>query len=179
MGQFEEMCPDCVRWNKDVYWRENPVKNRSIYQYNEGMKAILNQFKFRGDYELVTIFGADLKRKYKREYASIDIVSYIPLSSERLNERGFNQAEALATLLGCEIEELLIKRDDIKQSKKNRKDRLSSENPFIFTPEIDVRDKQILLIDDIYTTGITLRHAAKVLIQNGASKISSLTLIRS
>lgn len=41
-----------------------------------------------------------------------------------------------------------------------------------------VKDKDILLVDDIYTTGSTLRHAATMLLEAGAKSVSSLTLIR-
>jgi competence protein ComFC len=50
---------------------------------------------------------------------------------------------------------------------------------FSLTESSKIDNRSFLLIDDIYTTGSTLRHAAKLLIQNGAASVSSLTLIRS
>lgn len=49
-----DICMDCVRWRNEEGYR--PFKNRSLYVYNDDMKGILAQFKFRGDAELVRIF---------------------------------------------------------------------------------------------------------------------------
>ncbi|MBM7661597.1 ComF family protein [Bacillus mesophilus] len=155
------------------------MKNRSIYQYNEGMKMILNQFKFRGDYELYKAFEAEMRKVFIRDFTKIDLISFIPLSDERLYERGFNQAEVLAQLITSNAVPLLVKKEESKQSKKNRQERISTENPFILLPHIHLQDNHILLIDDIYTTGTTIRHAAQLLLQEGAKQVSSLTLIRS
>jgi competence protein ComFC len=175
----DALCVDCVRWNDDPFWSKNVMKNRSVYIYNEGMKTMLNQFKFRGDMELVKTFRDEVKQLFLKEFKSVDLVSVIPLSSERLYERGFNQAEAIAQLTGRDITPLLSKKHEPKQSKKSRKERLERENPFEVLSHIKIQNKHILLVDDLYTTGTTLRNAAKVLLEHGAAKISSLTLIRS
>lgn len=49
-----DICMDCIRWRNEEGYR--PFKNRSLYVYNDDMKGILAQFKFRGDAELVRIF---------------------------------------------------------------------------------------------------------------------------
>jgi competence protein ComFC len=179
MGSFDQSCNDCSRWNEERFWQQHPLKNRSIYQYNEGMKTILNLYKFRGDYELSKIFHEEIRGLFKKEYASVDVVSYIPLSAERLYERGYNQAEVFAKATGQKSVPLLTKRHESKQSKKSRQERISGENPFDLIPHSTIINKHILLVDDIYTTGTTVHHAAKVLLQNGATKVSSLSLIRS
>jgi competence protein ComFC len=173
------LCVDCVGWNEDSYWSTNVVKNRSVYIYNEGMKALLNQYKFRGDVELAKAFRDEVKKLYVKDFTSVDLVSVIPLSEERLYERGFNQAEAIAQFTGRAITPLLTKKHESKQSKMTRKERMERENPFEALPHLPIQNKHILLVDDIYTTGTTLRNAAKILLERGASKISSLTLIRS
>nr|WP_231597665.1 phosphoribosyltransferase family protein [Bacillus sp. SA1-12] len=58
-------------------------------------------------------------------------------------------------------------------------ERLAAENVFSYASSSKIEDKQILLVDDIYTTGSTLRNAAKLLVDNGAKTVFSLTLIRS
>lgn len=178
-GGFEALCLDCERWNEDLFWKTHQVINRSIYSYNEGMKTILNQFKFRGDYALGKTFSNEMKDMFRREFKSVHIFSFIPVSDERLYERGFNQAEVLAKHTTRNVQALLTKRNETKQSKKSRLERIKGENPFEIIPSVKVRFKNILLVDDIYTTGTTFRHGAKILLENGASKVSSLTLIRS
>ncbi|WP_353737005.1 phosphoribosyltransferase family protein [Bacillus sp. CMF12] len=106
-----------------------------------------------------------------------DFLVPIPLSSERLYERGFNQSSALIHEAGFTVTELLSRIHSEKQSKKSRQERIHLHQ--VFQPlNVDIEDKIILLIDDIYTTGSTLYHAAKVLKAGGAESISSITLAR-
>ena len=99
----------------------------------------------------------------------------IPLSVVRHRERGFNQAEMLTAFLDRKSVALLQRKDGEKQSKKSRQDRIFAENPFRMKKTIN---KPVILVDDIYTTGATLRHAANVLKQQGCPKVCAFTLIR-
>ena len=101
----------------------------------------------------------------------------IPLSPERLQERGFNQAEALIVEAGLQSANLLKRTHSEKQSKKSRSDRIHVPQVFSLEPTT-LEGKRILLVDDIYTTGSTLRHAAKILVENGAASVSSITIAR-
>ncbi|MEI4461917.1 phosphoribosyltransferase family protein [Exiguobacterium indicum] len=101
----------------------------------------------------------------------------IPLSRDRLSERKFNQAEEIARRMNGKVT-LALKRDEgTPQSRKSREERLKRSNPFHVTKE--VAGKNILLVDDVYTTGITLRQAMVRLKEAGASEISAVTLFRS
>lgn len=168
------LCYDCVRWEKDSDWSGYLEKNYSIYMYNDFLKEILSQFKFRGDYILAKIFIKKILEKLKT--VDYDLLVPIPLSKERLFERGFNQSEALIKEAGLETTNLLQRIHGEKQSKKSRQDRIHL--PQVFQLQNEVPNKKILLIDDIYTTGSTLRHAAKLLKSGGAKSVSSLTLAR-
>lgn len=169
-------CYDCVRWEKDLLWQGILSKNRSIYLYNDFAKEVISLYKFRGDFVISSIFKTPLKKAFKTHFNSSNFVVPIPLSNERLYERGFNQAKALAALLDVQVHEVLARTHLEKQSKKSRTERILGEN--VFRVISDVLDKDILLVDDIYTTGSTLRHAGKVLLEAGAKSISSLTLMR-
>lgn len=170
------LCYDCVRWEKDPQWDGVLTKNRSIYLYNDFAKDVISLYKFRGDYVISSIFKTPLKKAFKTHFNTSYLVVPIPLSAERLYERGFNQAKVLAGLLGEPVHEVLVRMHLEKQSKKSRSDRISGENVFRLVSE--VREQNILLVDDIYTTGSTLRHAGKVLLEAGANSVSSLTLMR-
>jgi len=102
------------------------------------------------------------------------------LSQERLYERGFNQAEALILEAGFKSTTLLTRIHTEKQSKKSRTDRIHLPQVFQFDSNrsIPLEGKDVLLVDDIYTTGSTLRHAAKILLEHGAKKVDSFTLAR-
>ncbi|MGN7296505.1 ComF family protein [Ferdinandcohnia sp. SAFN-114] len=170
------LCYDCVRWDQDSRWQGVLTKNRSIYLYNDFAKDVISLYKFRGDYVISSIFKTPLKKAFHTHFNSSHLVVPIPLSDERLYERGFNQAKALAALLDVQVHEMLARTHLEKQSKKSRSERILAENVFRVTGE--VQGKEILLVDDIYTTGSTLRHAGKVLLEAGAKSVSTLTLMR-
>ncbi|MFE8701673.1 ComF family protein [Cytobacillus sp. FJAT-54145] len=114
----------------------------------------------------------------KLETLPYDFLTSIPLSEERLYERGFNQAEALIKEAGVTPSTLLQRTHSEKQSKKSRQDRIHHEQVFQLKAGIDIIGKRILIVDDIYTTGSTLRHAGKVLRKAGAKTVCSITLAR-
>jgi competence protein ComFC len=172
------LCTDCVHWQKDDEWKDVLTKNRLVYMYNEFMKEVVALWKFRGDYAIVKAFQEEFCREFYRHFDNTFIIVPIPLSAERLYERGFNQAKALAELLHLPIRELLHRHHLEKQSKKSRRERLQTKNVFQFSEKTSLQGKHIVLIDDIYTTGTTLRHAAKVLLKAGAASVSSFTLAR-
>lgn len=169
-------CNDCVRWENDPYWKSLLQKNDSIYIYNDFLKEIITQYKFRGDYIFVKAFSNKIREKIKQ--TAFDRIVPIPLSEERLHERGFNQSEALIRESGFTPSTILERIHTEKQSKKSRAERIHLQQVFKLKTSHDVRKEKILLVDDIYTTGSTLRHAAKILKQAGAKEIYSLTLAR-
>ena len=172
------VCYDCIRWNK-LYESEDPLTwNHSIYNYNDFMKEVVVQWKYRGDYYLSEIFRESFVQKCKELFSKkmkeIMFVP-IPLSSERLFERGFNQAFVLAEFMKENVQEVLTRIHSEKQSKRTRVERLISKNPFQLKNTIN---KPVVLVDDIYTTGRTIRHAATLLKHAGCPEIYSMTLIR-
>ncbi|UII55625.1 ComF family protein [Cytobacillus spongiae] len=172
--QKGELCYDCFRWERDEEWKGALIKNTSLYLYNDFLKELIARYKYRGDYILSKIFAKQLSSLLK----GYELLVPIPLSEERLDERGFNQAEALIVQAGHTPAYLLTRTHSEKQSKKSREDRIHLEQVFRVERGVDVEGKRVLLVDDIYTTGSTLRHAGKVLREAGASQIHSITLAR-
>ncbi|WP_239984780.1 ComF family protein [Sporolactobacillus pectinivorans] len=198
-GKFirDSVCSDCVRWeegNKNGCYD----RNFALFSYNNWMKEVITTYKFRGDAAIAEgfradfrtagrkIIGKDPQSRWKRikegkwgareDWAIVPI----PISVTRLKERGFNQAEILAEMIGEPLVPALIRQgDERKQSKKGRRERLvSNNNPFILdeTHVSLVHGKQVLLVDDIYTTGATLRRAAEALKKAVPRRVVSLTL---
>lgn len=173
----DNLCKDCVRWREEMKFL--PIKNRSVYVYNDWMKEVLAQFKFRGDAELLQIFRANFVTVFHEYFSECHAVMPIPLSKEREYERGFNQAELLASCLPCRmLQTSLSRKDTEKQSKKSRIERMRGMNPFYFQREERFARQHIVLIDDVYTTGITVRQVAACLYDAGTQTVSSLTLCR-
>lgn len=110
----------------------------------------------------------------------------VPLSRQRLHERGFNQAEVAAKYLSAKtqipIDALSLARTKHSQIHRVGMDSkardLSVQNAFkVVRPKL-VEGQRILLVDDVYTTGATLSYCAKALKKNGASEVNALTLAR-
>ncbi len=174
-----DLCLDCERW--EAQSETGIYKNRSLYLYNDFMKELIARYKFRGDPVLAEGFRAPLREVCRKQFRSFLLVP-VPLSEKRLQERCFNQAEHLAALLPGKITPLLLRTiHSPKQSKKSRQERISmAANPFMINPAFGAafHNKKLLIIDDIYTTGTTVRQAAKALAPLNPEQVCSLTLAR-
>ncbi|WEG16572.1 phosphoribosyltransferase family protein [Alkalihalophilus pseudofirmus] len=173
-------CLDCSKWNQHKTAKDLLVKNTSLYAYNETMKEWLAQYKFQGDAEVGRYFSTKLNSFYAKNFRDYSPV-LMPLSNERLHARGFNQVELISKeWLAPTV--TLGRRESEQQSKKNRYARISQVNqsPFYIQSGIDSLKtlKKVVLLDDIYTTGTTVRQAAFVLKKHGAEHVESLTLAR-
>lgn len=174
-----DSCFDCIRWEEDPTWNGVLQQNRSLYVYNDFLKEVIAKLKYRGDAEVVKAFYPVAKPAFKK-FSRNALVVPIPLSEERHYERGFNQAELLAKGIATQPAILLKRKThEEKQSKKTREERLQQkETPFQVVDAEKVQSQNVLLVDDVYTTGSTLRYAAKVLVDAGAKQVSSITLAR-
>ncbi|MEH7247713.1 ComF family protein [Neobacillus niacini] len=174
--RYNDLCHDCQRWEEDSEWQGYLDLNHSVFLYNDFFKEVMAKYKFRGDYVLAKLFAESIKDSLRR--INPNLLVPIPLSCERLYERGFNQAEALILESGLTPANLLTRIHLEKQSKKSRAQRIHIPQVFQVDQQTELTGKEILLIDDIYTTGSTLRHAAKLLTERGAKRVCSLTLAR-
>ena len=166
-----DTCIDCKLWMKKGYI----PKHLAIYHYEENMKDYFSRYKFMGDYCLRKTFQKDIKNKLKPFLTKGFTIVPVPLSEERLAERGFNQVEGL--IEGIPYQDIFEKRDIEKQSSKTRKERLSQDNAFCLKKGIDVPDK-IIIVDDIYTTGSTLYQMVKLLEGIGIKEVLTFSLAR-
>jgi len=164
-------CQDCQLWCKEGI----EVSHRAIFTYNQAMKDFFSRYKFDGDFLLRKVFASFLSeelRKYK-EYQFV----VIPLSPERLLDRGFNQVEGLVEAAGFKYLDLLEKREERASSSKSRSERLTTELPFFIKSGFSI-PKKVLLIDDIYTTGTTINRVKKLLEEAGAEDVKTFSLVR-
>lgn len=166
-----EMCNDCSEWEKTEF-AGMIHSGKSLYLYNEAMKSYLHQYKFLQDVVLAKVFAKDI---HEALYRSETILVPIPMNAEKLKKRTFSQVDELLLAANLPYIHLLTKTAQV-QGKKNRLERLESEKIF----EWNGREvpNNIMLIDDLYATGTTMRHAAKELVMAGAKEVRLLTLIR-
>lgn len=115
-----------------------------------------------------------------------DVIIPVPLHEKRLKERGFNQAEKIANHLGrklgipVESKALARARDTHTQRALSANDRRQNmEGVFCVRTGKGkaIKNKKIIVLDDIYTTGATANSCAKALKEGGAEKIYILTLL--
>ena len=86
-------------WENDPDWLGYLQKNQSLYHYNEFLQNVIARFKFRGDYVIARIFSEKIQHILSQQ--EVHLLVPIPLSPERLQERCFNQAEALLLEAAC------------------------------------------------------------------------------
>ncbi|MFL8936256.1 ComF family protein [Rossellomorea oryzaecorticis] len=173
--KIDEVCRDCFRWEENPNWQGILLQNTSLFEYNDFLKEYLARYKYRGDHTLAKTFGTPLAKHLKP--LQFDHIIPIPLSEERHYERGFNQSVCLLEEAGITASHLLARSHSEKQSKKSRQERLQQKQVFTLTDK-NLAGQSILLFDDIYTTGTTLRLSAKLLKAAGAERVTSLTLAR-
>ncbi len=165
----------------------------SVFAYKGIMRRAITKLKYRfvSDIacELVELFlsfcGEDKDFSQVSQREKIALVP-IPLHPARERWRGFNQAELLGKMitenLGINFVPGLLQRvkntqPQMKLAEKARKENI--QNAFQTSPNILISQyPNILLFDDVWTTGATLREAGKVLKQNGAKFVWGLTLAR-
>jgi len=164
---ISEICYNC---NK-----ENPIWDgfEFLGYYDDMWETIIKNLKFRNKPN-VAKFIADLaKDKILNKKWDIDFITYVPLSSKRIVERGYNQSEYLAYFLSKSLKKpygpLLSLNKDIKPQKtlslKERKENV--KGAFSLKEEVkDLHYRNILIVDDVYTTGSTLRECVYTLKNN-------------
>ncbi|KZE38384.1 hypothetical protein AV656_05570 [Bhargavaea cecembensis] len=147
----------------------------SLYVYNDAMKNYLRQYKFLKDAALAGVFSDAIRQApiLKRRKAVP-----VPMHPERLSERTFPQVEEMLAFAGIPFVPLLEKTTARNLGKMGREERRASEPLFCLAENAEVRQADYVLVDDLYTTGTTLHHAAHVLKNSGARSVAALTLIR-
>lgn len=147
---------------------------------------LISDYKFRAEPGLVRSFATLLRAAPWVEplLDAADLLLPLPLSDQRLKERGYNQALLLArSLEPAKVAPHVLLRilHTPPQSTLARKERLLSlQHAFAVDPlhAKRVRGKRVVLVDDVMTTGASLHAAASVLRQAGASHITALVLAR-
>ncbi|WP_438435063.1 ComF family protein [Gorillibacterium sp. sgz500922] len=197
-----EDCPDCLRGHRRDY-----QLSRSAVRYNPLMKEWLARYKYRGDERFARLLGTMLHHAYAliaegsaaRKDRPFDGVTFVPVSRERLLERGFNQAERmaheLARLTGLSVYPLLLRtHSTVKQSLKSRSQRFLDLRDAFAPNEAEIvrleaafaltssafspAGPRLLLVDDVYTTGSTMQQCSSVLRTRLGAEVCGLTWAR-
>ena len=169
------LCYDCIRWKEiDSYF---PM-NQALYVYEEQAKEFMERYKFIGDCAVAFLIQEDLKKRLKRYLKQGYTICPLPTSKQSLEKREFESVEYLLELSKIPYQQLFqhIGKGK-KQSEKTREERMKLQQPFVLKEKVKLPVK-ILLFDDIYTTGKTIRLAAKLLQDKGVEDIKLFTVFR-
>jgi ComF family protein len=148
-------------------------------------QKIIHSIKYDGMKTLGIIMGKSLGEKIFHFDEKYDCIIPVPLHKGRERERGFNQSaiisEGLSSVLSIPVElKILIRsRYTESQTKFSREGRIKNvEQAFKINPKMieKITGKNILLLDDVITTGSTMDSCAKALKENGAKKIIVVSL---
>lgn len=157
---------------------------RAPFLFEGPIRNAIHSFKYRGVRAAQTELG-DLLSSYKAgQKLPAALIMPVPMHSRRLRERGYNQSalltRRLAKITGIPFEDGLLRRvkDTLPQvattSRNQRRDNVKDS----FRCEGDAAGLQILLVDDVATTGTTLSACAAALKESGAASVWGLTLAR-
>lgn len=174
----QEYCYECQRirfhydQGKSIWLHKKPV-NESIYQFKYHNKRIYGEFYAK---ELFRLF-----RKELQEW-NVDVIIPVPLHSRRKRVRGYNQSEIIAKTLG-ELSKIPVNTKAVKRKKYTRpqkelndKERKNNLKDAFWIQKDWKIPKNVLLIDDIYTTGSTIDTIAKILKEKADCNVWFLTI---
>ena len=170
-----------------VFWgRVNLEHTAALYNFDKdsNYRNLIHQIKYHGrkemGFELGKLLGAELKHS---EITNIDMIIPVPLHKKKQKQRGYNQSECIARGLSESIEKPLFTDILIRsvanptQTRKSRYERWENvEGIFDVMNKEALKDKHILLVDDVITTGSTIEACAQSILQVSGTQISVAVL---
>lgn len=170
-------CAKCVKE------RPHYDKHRSVFVFGEESQKLIHLFKYHSQFWLKKVFVSYFE-KIKGEFSEVDCIIPVPLHGTQLRKRGFNQSLHIAKLWGSLLSKpvqknaLVRKRMTRSQTGLTRSDRqknirgaFDTRSGFRF-----LKNKTVMLVDDVHTTGVTLNESAKVLKEAGARKVLAFSV---
>jgi ComF family protein len=160
---------------------------RSSLVYDDASRSLILAFKHGDQTHLTVTFAPWLLTAANDMLREADVIVPVPLHWMRLLRRRYNQAallgHSLAELSGkeCWPDVLQRKKNTVTQGHLNYKQRHENvSRAFAIKPEYGerIKDKRIVLIDDVHTTGATIEECTEILVKAGVQRVDVLTLAR-
>ena len=163
------------------------IEKMHIFRYEEKIRNLILQYKFNDKAYLYKTF-CEFIVKNKKAFDFIkkyDIIIPVPIHKKRLKTRGYNQSELIAKELTKRtklifLKDVLVKKiNNNDQSTLNKKEREeNAKNVYKLINSEKIKNKNVLIFDDIYTTGATINSCIKELENVGVKNIGILTLAK-
>jgi ComF family protein len=171
-----------------LFWGRCFLEKAAAFSfYNKGsrIRNLIHNLKYKGireiGYELGKIYGLSLKSSGFTD--DIDIIIPVPLHPEKIHARGFNQSEIISSgiseVTGVPVNTGLLYRLSVSatQTKRSRYERwVNVEGIFSVVDQEQIREKHVLLVDDVITTGSTIESCANELLKTEGVKVSAVAL---
>jgi len=173
------LCPNCHGHAMHLDFAVSVMRSKGI------VRELIHRFKYGRERQLRRILAGWLCEAFADErLRDIGAIAFVPLHPARQRERQFNQAEALADAVARAeglrlVSPLRRVRYTITQTHFDRKQRMRNlRGAFALRQNAGVKDKSLLLVDDVLTTGSTLDECARVLLEGGARRVCAITVAR-
>ena len=147
----------------------------SIYRYDEKVQALLYQFKGCFDFELFDVFFGRIYRELSLRYRGY-VLMPVPSYKEDDEIRKFNHGEEMFKILKLPIRKMISKTKKVKQATSTSTKRKEIGKHLVLTDTSDLSNYKILLVDDVYTTGSTMKACIKLIEKLHPKKIEILVM---
>ncbi|MEP1230646.1 MAG: ComF family protein [Litorimonas sp.] len=160
---------------------------RSALQYDDGSRSLILGFKHGGRTEALSMFAAQMRRAGRRKLKDADYIIPVPLHMNRLVKRRYNQSALLGRALSkisspaFSPDMLMRVRATSSQGGKSmsaRRRNVKGAFAIRESAKVKLKGANIILVDDVMTTGATIEACAQVLFHAGAGEVNGLCLAR-
>ena len=190
---LDDVCPRCGAYEQETSCRncqENDYhfdRARSVFRFNKIIKSLIHDLKYNEMKKVASFLGemsVNFLQKFQ-PFEQVDLIVPIPLHRVKKRSRGYNQSQLLSLEIAGRMNWLhkpdLIKRSRFTetQTKLGKTEREKNvREAFVLNSKHRLAGSNILIIDDVFTTGSTVNSVSALLKQNGAAKIYVLTIAR-
>jgi len=186
------ICPMCGETSIDGWVHPRCRKNWGVerliapFRYTGTLKKGIKRVKYSSSWEIVREMGEFWSRLVVREIGEIaggTVVTWIPMYERKKRRRGFDQAEILARRfakeMGVSCEQLIERvRETGAMYELDKKKRAENIRGVFGVKKGEYKGKTVIVVDDVWTTGSTMREAAKELMRRGAKRVWGAVVAR-
>ncbi|MFL0197336.1 ComF family protein [Clostridium sp. WILCCON 0269] len=179
-----ETCENNIKICKDSFnikIHNTDCRCYSSAYYSGAMMELILKLKYKSSFKAGEVIAGYMKNTVYSNKINFDIITYVPMTKKSRKRRGYNQSEYLARILGKYLHKPVISclnkikdtKDQIGLDKEERWNNI--QGSFKIFDKESIKNGNILIVDDVLTTGATAFCCCSELLRGGAKKINILT----